>query len=122
MNRISVAVPTLVLSLTLVVCGAAEPSADQAKAIAEIEELHGFVTRDETNPDKPVIGLDLTGSDVTDAGLQHLRGLPQLQELVLHHTKVTDAGLGHLSQVTRLRGLWLGSTKVGDAGLKQSED
>jgi hypothetical protein len=29
---------------------------------------------------------------VTDAGLEHLRGLTQLQSLSLHYTKVTDAG------------------------------
>ena len=40
---------------------------------------------------------------VTDAGLEHLKGLTDLQTLELLHTKVTDAGLEHLEGLTRLR-------------------
>ena len=70
MNRIVVL--TLALSLAPVLCWAAEPKADEAKAIAEIEKLGGKVTRDEKSPGKPVIEVDLSDSKVTDAGLERL--------------------------------------------------
>ena len=40
----------------------------------------------------------LKSTPVTDAGLQHLRGLTQLQELSLHSTQVTDAGVNDLQK------------------------
>ena len=49
---------TLGLSLAPVLCWAAEPKADQAKAIAEIEKLGGKVTVDEKSPGKPVISVE----------------------------------------------------------------
>ena len=58
---------TLILGLSLapICCWAAGP-ADRAKAIAEIEKLGGKVTIDEENPGKPVIGVDLGATQVTD--------------------------------------------------------
>ena len=35
---------------------------------------------------------------MTDAGLEHLKGLMQLQRLVLRNTKVTDAGVRDLQK------------------------
>ena len=68
MNRITFPMLTLGLSLAPVLCWAAEPNADQAKAIAEIEKLGGKVTVDEKSPGKPVIAVDLAEHQVTDAG------------------------------------------------------
>ena len=45
------------LSLAPALCWAADPKAEEAKAIAEIEELGGTVTRDEKSPGKPVVCL-----------------------------------------------------------------
>ena len=44
---------------------------------------------------------------MTDAGLEHLKGLTQLRVLNLANTKVTDAGLEHLKGLTQLRMLYL---------------
>ena len=44
MNRITFLLLMLGLSLAPVLCWAAEPKADEAKAIAEIEKLGGKVT------------------------------------------------------------------------------
>jgi hypothetical protein len=55
----------------------------------------------------------------TDAGLEHLEKLPQLQELDIPDIEVTDAGLEHLRGLTQLRDLWLGSPRVTDAGVKK---
>ena len=41
-------------------------------------------------------GLDLSRTQVTDAGLKHLAGLTNLQSLHLHNTQVTDAGVAKL--------------------------
>jgi hypothetical protein len=42
--------------------------------------------------------LDLQETNVTDAGLKHLRGLTQLDSLDLRKTKVTDAGVANLQR------------------------
>src|SRR5437763_421102 len=110
----------LALSLVCISSGlAAEPSSEQAKAIAEIKKLGGNVTIDEKSPGKPVVRVGLVGSAVTDAGLEHVERLTQLQELDLWSTEVTDAGLEHLKKLAQLRTLDLSMTKrVDDAGLE----
>ena len=40
---------------------------------------------------------------MSDSGLEHLKGLTNLQELWLGNTKVTDAGLAHLNGFTNLQ-------------------
>jgi hypothetical protein len=42
--------------------------------------------------------IDFRGPEVSDAGLEHLKRLPQLQELDLRGTNVTDAGVKNLKQ------------------------
>jgi uncharacterized protein YjbI with pentapeptide repeats len=42
--------------------------------------------------------LNLSGTDVTDAGLRHLMGLTQLNELDLRGTRVTDRGVAALQE------------------------
>ena len=54
---------------------------------------------------------------ITDAGLVHLKGLTNLEQLDLVDTQVTDAGLVHLKGLTKLRTLFLDSTQVTDAGI-----
>ena len=118
MNRIMLPMLLLGLSLSPVLCWAAETSADKAKAIAEIERLGGKVTVNDRSPDKPVIGVDLSYTTVTDAAMEYLMDLTDLQSLNLYHTKVTGAGLTHLKGLTKLQSLDLGETKVTDAGLE----
>src|SRR5262249_27033644 len=60
--------------------------------------------------------LDLSKTQVTDNGLVHLKGLP-LWDLELYRTKVTDAGLVHLKGM-RLTDLSLSGTSVTDVGLR----
>jgi len=62
--------------------------------------------------------LQLANTQVTDAGLKHLKGLTDLYGLDLNRTQVTDAGLKHLKGMTSLRTLQLNQTQVTDAGLK----
>jgi hypothetical protein len=96
----------------------AERAADAAmmaaqKAAAEMAEskiqtLGGRVT-----------GLDLSSTKVTDAELEHLKGLTHLRTLNLGSTSITDAGLAHLKSLTKLTELDLSSTKVTDVGVAE---
>ncbi len=60
----------------------------------------------------------LSNTKVSGAGLVNLKGLTQLQTLMLDNTKVGDAGLERLKGLAQLKVLWLTGTKVSDAGLK----
>jgi hypothetical protein len=127
MNRI--VPPTLVLGWLVAVvssgCSAKpksgtkpKPKTEQEQAIAEIKKLGGTVTVDKTSSDKAVIEVNLSETQVADAGLEHLKGLTQLQDLRLQWTEVTDAGLVHLNGLTKLKWLDMNATKVTDAGVK----
>jgi hypothetical protein len=64
---------------------------------------------------------DVDGSGITDAGLKHFEGLHQLRKLEFHHVvgnKITDAGIASLKRLTELRTLDLSETGLTDAGLK----
>jgi hypothetical protein len=124
---------------------AEEPKTEQELAVAEIKKLGGIVTIDGGSPGKPVTKvdlmnakctdadlerlkpltqiqrLDLHGTQITDAGLEHLKGLAQLQKLDLTRTKVTGIGLEHLKGLSQLRDLGLSSTQITDANLEHIE-
>jgi Leucine-rich repeat (LRR) protein len=61
--------------------------------------------------------LSLTGTQVSDAGLVHLKGWTGLQRLVLDGLPITDAGLRALKDLPALTDLSLRRTQVSDAGL-----
>ncbi len=62
--------------------------------------------------------LTLIGSTVTDTGLAHLRGLSDLESLMLRGcTLFADAGLVHLEEMVGLKELVLDDAQVTDAGL-----
>jgi len=88
----------------------------QDAAIRAIEGMGGIVKLDES---RRAIEVDLSETNVSDAGLEHLKGLTNLDKLVLSNTQVTDAGLKHLQGLTNLITLWLDNTKVTDAGVKK---
>src|SRR5438270_435213 len=106
-----------VVALLILSSGAAR--ADEASAVKAVEKLGGKVTRDDKLPGKPVIGVNLTGRGVTDAGLKELKDLEQLTSLYLAYTKVTDAGMKELKDLKQLTSLNLAETNVTDAGLKE---
>ena len=119
---------TLILSIALfIVAGpvtAQEESPPAPKpesrsdVTGEIKKLGGRVRVDKNGS---VVEVGFFGTKVSDAGLEHLKGLTNLRFLFLDETKVTDAGLEHLKGLTNLQGPWLAKTKVTDTGLEHLE-
>ena len=59
--------------------------------IAALEKLS--YSRIERNEQGKVVGVELRGPKITDAGLVHLKGLTKLETLFLGCTQITDDGL-----------------------------
>lgn len=68
---------------------------------------------------KKVKMISLNDTDVSDAELEHLTGLSNLEFLRLDNTQVGDEGLEYLGGLTKIQRLWLDNTQVGDAGVEQ---
>ncbi|MEI8376098.1 MAG: leucine-rich repeat domain-containing protein [Planctomycetota bacterium] len=68
-----------------------------------------------------IVGLDLSGTKITDAGLASIKGLTNLEYLQLANTAVTDRGLGELIALPKLQALDLVNTKVTQEGAKYLE-
>jgi len=66
--------------------------------------------------------LDLSGTRVTGSGLEHLKGLAQLHTLFLSRTQVTDARLVRLKGLTQVKSLFLDDTQVTDQGVKRLQE
>ena len=66
---------------------------------------------------KSLRSLDLLRTQVSDAGLVHLKELKSLTRIILNGTKVTDAGLVHLKELKSLTQFTLSNTQVSGAGL-----
>ena len=62
--------------------------------------------------------LDLSGTQVTDRGVEALRDLPNLETISLSWTAITDAGTPHLTHCERLRRVDLGGTRTGDGTIR----
>jgi hypothetical protein len=66
-----------------------------------------------------VFQVDLSGTRVSDDGLEHLKELTDLGGLYLNNTQVTDAGFEHLKGMSQLRSLSLRGTNVTDEGVQE---
>ena len=53
-----------------------------------------------------------------DVGMEHLDGLPLLENLLLASNQITDADLAHLKCLSRLQVLYIISNSITDAGLE----
>lgn len=110
------------------------------EAVAALQELGGEVTSDYEklrprtwlekqfddpgDADDPVRILKVTqathfNTSVSDADLNCLEGLTDLQVLALFGTRVTDAGIEQLKGLTELEILYLEGTRVTDEGVKK---
>jgi len=80
---------------------------------AALELLHEFPY---------VTWIDIRGSGITDAHLENLPGLTELEGLVLDGTAVTGAGFAHLREFPALRTLGLARTYVTNSSLASLKD
>jgi mono/diheme cytochrome c family protein len=64
-----------------------------------------------------ILWVDLSRSQVTDAGVETLAKMTNLERLHLENTKVTDAGIAKLGALPNLEYLNLYGTKVTDGGI-----
>src|SRR5580700_5094501 len=109
-------------ALVAVVILSSAARADEADAVKLVEKLGGKITRDDKQPGKPVVEVNLSLKKVTEAGVKELKELEQLTRLILGGTQGTDAGLKelkHLEQLTELRVI---GSPVTNAGLKELKD
>lgn len=91
--------------------------------ITELHQIQRYMGVDETRPDKPVTSVMLSNHPTTDAALEHLKGLTDIQVLGLNNTGITDAGLVHLRELTSLEHLYLQNNRgkvnqISDSGLE----
>ncbi len=61
--------------------------------------------------------LDLVSTRITGAGLVHLKALDRLSKLCIHDSPLTDDALANLKNLTGLSSLSLAGTHISDAGL-----
>lgn len=82
-----------------------------------------FDSRSATDEDLAIVAKERSlrvlflGGYVTDAGLAHIKDLPNVWQVYLQDVQITDAGVRHVGQLSKLRALWLRGTEVTDAGL-----
>jgi hypothetical protein len=62
--------------------------------------------------------LDLSGTRITDRGLEVLRDLPNLETISLAWTTITDSGVAALARCEHLTRVDLGGTATGDGAIK----
>ena len=87
----------------------------KAEAVTSIEALGGRYRQYNQK-------LHLSGTQITDGGLVHLKGLTSLRQLNLSDTQITDAGLEHVKGFVKLESLSLVGTQITDVGLKSLVD
>lgn len=66
--------------------------------------------------------LDLANTQITGAGLEHIKGNKNLTKLSLANTSIDDAALKQIKGLTNLMSLNLYNTKVTDTGLASLKD
>jgi hypothetical protein len=90
---------------------------DRARVAGLIRRVGGSYAVTQDRPGEPVWRVDLSHTKVCDGDLIELRGLKELQVLILFDTRITDAGLAHLEELRGLRALDLSDTAVTSDGL-----
>jgi Leucine-rich repeat (LRR) protein len=110
------ATPMILWALSTLGCSH-EQSKDPDLALAEIKRLGGTAVREVRDDGRPLVKVDLSGTDAANADLAVLRQLDALDSLSLRRTRLTDAGMTHLAATGKLRSLDLDETRVSDIGL-----
>jgi hypothetical protein len=101
---------------------AEEKNAAQEEAVAAIQKMKGFVVTDKNRPGKPVTQVHLYAGKTAGIGLAPLEKLPEIEWIGLHDSDISEAELDHLKGLTKLRRLGLAHLRLDDASLKRIED
>ena len=137
----------LLLALTMISTemAQAKTGSTRERVVAEVIRLGGKLEFDEAISSRPIVKVDLHGTEVTDSdlafledakkdlkelryldlrltkigdqGVAKLKNLTGLQTLNLFRTQLGDKGFAHLRKLSNLETLLIGGTKVTDAGL-----
>ena len=83
-------------------------------SVGPAARLKPQVTRDESQPGKPVVEVSLHYTKTTDADLKDLAGLGQLRKLTLSSTPVTGVGLKALAGLKGLEQLDMSFSQASD--------
>ncbi|HEV7682025.1 MAG TPA: hypothetical protein VGO68_07880 [Pyrinomonadaceae bacterium] len=114
--------PLLALALLSTETANAKTNTARDRVIAEVTRLGGKIEFDEARSSRPIVKVDLHGTNVTDAELAFLvrekKDLKQLRYLDLRLTKISDEGVTQLKNLTSLQTLNLFRTQAGDKGLE----
>src|SRR5260370_3343679 len=135
------------ISLGIVLTLSAVCKADDATLPAEVLGRIIPVTVDTTRPDRPIVGVDLSGARIQDdelkklgdlpdletldlswnhllttVGLRELKRFKKLQTVNLNYVKVTDQALIDLKELHSLRVLKLRATQVTDSGIAELKE
>ena len=86
------------------------------------QKMKGRVEVDAKRPGKPVVKVHLYGGKTAGIGLAPLAKLPETEWIGLHLSDITEADLEHLKGLTKLRRLGLADIHLSDAGLQRLED
>jgi hypothetical protein len=93
------------------------------ESLARLDAHRAVVSDDDlrtiTNVAPGLEDLDLSATEVTDAGMAHLLRLPALHSLDLSTTAITDAAFDVLGRLESLTALTLVDTAVSDAGIER---
>lgn len=126
-----IALPTVVLVITVVGVQLGWPIYRKVAAIQLVESLGGIVDTNPRGPDwfrsligeermepfDEVLGFALGQTAVTDADLERICNLTSTEDVAIADTRIGDAGLKHLGRLRRLRMLIVSETQITDAGL-----
>jgi hypothetical protein len=86
-----------------------------ADLLRRIDQLSGKVEYDAGGR---IVGLDLSQGQATDADLERLKLLPDLESLTLYGAEIHDSGIERLTALKKLKELVLENTEITEEGLK----
>ena len=96
---------------------------DKELAVFErIKNIRGNAKWDETQPGNPIIDVDLSGSEMTDADLKELKELKQPKDAEPLYTGVTEEGLKAMKELFVSNALDLSSIELMDAGMQNLKE
>src|SRR5262245_8984019 len=101
---------------------AEDKKAEQDEAIAAIKKMKGALESDTARRDTPLTQVQLDAGKTSRIGLAPLAKLPEIGWIGLHLSDITEADLEHLKGLKKLSRLGLADIRLTDAGLKRLED